>query len=124
MLVTQLCVEHARRGTLKSYEGETCRNAHLRGKEHLRDLSKQSEKSALFKHILQDHKDEKDKVQFQMKITGRFKSAMNRQIDEGIRIQNMKQDCLLNSKNEFFGPAIKRKILEGKTKKIPENHQF
>ena len=57
-------------------------------------------------------------------ITGRFKSAMSRQIDEDIRIQSMKQDCLLNSKNEFFGPAIKKKILEGKTKKIPENHQF
>ena len=44
-VVCRTCKE---RGTQKSYEGETCRNAHLRGKEHLRDLSKQSEKSALF----------------------------------------------------------------------------
>ena len=51
-----------------------------------------------------------------MKITGRFKTAMNRQIDEGIRIQGENPETLLNSKNEFYGPAVKRKILEGKPK--------
>ena len=51
-----------------------------------------------------------------MKVVGRFKTAMNRQLDEGIRIQNKDPKSILNSKNEYYGPAIKRKILEGKTK--------
>ena len=37
------------RGTHKSYEGETCRNAHLRGREHQRDIMLKNEKSAIYK---------------------------------------------------------------------------
>ena len=102
------------RGTHKSYEGETCRNAHLRGKEHQRDIMLKNEKSAIYKHIKNDHTEEEENVTFQMKVTGRFKSAMARQIDEGIRIQNRHPNELLNSKSEFYSPAIKRKILEGR----------
>ena len=73
-----------------------------------------NEKNPLYKHIKNDHVGEERKVRFQMKITGRFKSAMARQIDEGIRIQNDPPNSLLNSKSEFYGPAVKRKVLEGK----------
>ena len=102
------------RGTHKSYEGETCRNVHLRGREHQRDIMLKNEKSAIYKHIKNDHTEEEENVTFQMKVTGRFKSAMARQIDEGIRIQNKHPNALLNSKSEFYGPAIRRKVLEGR----------
>ena len=80
----------------------------------MRDIKLKNEKSALYKHIKNDHAEEEENVTFQMKITGKFKSAMARQIDEGIRIQNRHPNELLNSKSEFYGPAIKRKILEGR----------
>ena len=68
----------------------------------------------LVKYLLNfKHKGEPNDVKFQMKTIGRFKSAMNRQIDEGVRIQNKKPESLLNSKSEFYGPAVKRKIMEG-----------
>ena len=112
-ITCQLCKE---RRVDKSYEGKTCRNAHLRGAEHLRDIEKENENSPSYKHIKTDHEGEEKKVRFTMKVVGRFKTAMNRQLDEGIRIQNKDPKSLLNSKNEYYGPAIKRKILEGKTK--------
>ena len=111
-----ICKTCKDKGLLRSYEGETCRNAHIRGKEHLKALQRQSEKSALYKHIKNEHANEENSVKFQMKITGRFQTAMSRQIDEGIRIQGKNPETLLNSKNEFYGPAVKRKILEGKPK--------
>ena len=103
------------KGIKISYEGETCRNAHIRGNEHMKALERKDDKSALYKHILSDHREEKQQVQFQMKVVGRFKTAISRQIDEGVRIQNKNSKFLLNSKTEFYGPAIKRKILEGKS---------
>ena len=71
----------------------------------------------MFKHVEKEHSHEKDSVKFKMKIVGRFKSAMNRQIDEGLRIQRKSPHSLLNSKAEFHGPSIKRKVLEGKHRK-------
>ena len=56
----------------KSYEGETCRNAYIRGKEHLKALEQKSKHSVLYKHIENDHNSEKDTVKFQMRIVGRF----------------------------------------------------
>ena len=47
-----------------------------------------------------------------MKIKGIFKNAMTRQIDEALRIQKKDPKFLLNSKKEYYGPVIQRKILE------------
>ena len=105
----KLCKE---RNVLKVYEGETCWNAYLRGSEHVRDLEKKHEKSVLYKHIAKEHKEEKENVKFEMKITGRFKDSMSRQIDESYRINNRSPKSLMNSKNEFHGPVIRRKTLE------------
>ena len=46
-------------------------------------------------------------VGFEMKIAGRFISAMIRP-----------PDFLLSSKNEFHGPAIKREVLEGNKRRV------
>ena len=108
-----ICSTCRERKIEKVYIGETCRNAHLRGNEHMKLLEKESEKSVLYKHIVNEHKGEKKQVKFEMQVTGRFKAAINRQIDEGVRIQSRKPSALLNSKSEFYGPAVKRKVLEG-----------
>ena len=85
----------------------------MRGKEHLKAHENRTESSILEIHIQSEHKGESDDVKFQMKTTGRFKSAIITQIEEGVRIQNKKPEFLLNSKSEFYGPAVKRKIIEG-----------
>ena len=108
-----MCKTCKEKKVTRSYEGETCRNGYLRGKEHLKALENKTESSVLYRHIQNEHKGEPDDVKFEMKTTGRFKSAMNRQIDEGVRIQNKKAEFLLNSKSEFYGPAVKRTVLEG-----------
>ena len=84
----------------------------LLSKEHLRDFEKQNERSVLFKHVQSDHPQEKDLIDFQMKIVGKFNNPLSRQINESIRIRNKEGKGLLNLKSEFHGPCIKRKILE------------
>ena len=108
-IACKLCKQRNRDVT---YEGETARNAYIRGKEHLREYRKESHRSVLHKHVLTEHVNEKNDVEFEMKVVGKFKNPLSRQIDESIRIRNKKPNCLLNSKSEFHGPIIKRKILE------------
>ena len=66
----------------------------------------------MWKHVMSDHREEEGDVKFQMNILGKFTSAMNRQIEESIRIRNNPPSTLLNSKTEFYGPCIKRKVFE------------
>ena len=75
-------------------------------------MAKQKQNSVLYRHIQTDHKDEVELVDYEMKITGKFKTSLSRQIDEGIRIKNSKPEELLKSKAEFFRPCVKRKMLE------------
>ena len=95
-----------------SYEGESSRNSFLRSGEHARELEKKSKKSVLFKHVTNEHKDGEEQVDFGMKIVGKFSSSLSRIIDESRRIRSKPQKDLLNSKSEFHGPVIKRKVYE------------
>ena len=104
-----LCKERRRN---ISYEGESARNGYLRSREHLKDFEKKNKKSIILKHILNDHKEEENSVKFEMKIVGKFKSSLNRQIDESLRIRNKPPGLILNSKSEFYGPVVKRKVFE------------
>ena len=108
-IICKLCKQ---RNKQVSYEGETARNAYIRGKEHKREYEKKSKNSVLNKHVLSQHENEKDIVDFEMKVVKKFRNPLNRQIEESIRIRNKPQDQIMNSKSEFHGPCIKRKILE------------
>ena len=52
------CLKCQEMDNVKVYEGETGRSARIRGGEHLRDLEKKREKSALYKHVKNFHIDE------------------------------------------------------------------
>ena len=43
---------------------------------------------------------------YRMKVTGKFKKCLERQVMEGVRIQKCENngETLLNSKNEYFTP--------------------
>ena len=113
-IICQTCKD---RKIERTYEGETCRNAHIRGNEHMKDLERKNERSVLHKHVVKEHPNEEDIVKFRMKVVGKFKTPISRQINEGVRIKNKNPADILNSKAEFHGPAIQRKVLEGKQKK-------
>ena len=49
------CLE---KGQIRTYEGESSRSARIRGAEHLYDLRKQRPSSVLFKHKLNEQKEE------------------------------------------------------------------
>ena len=110
------CLE---RGKISVYEGETSRSARVRGGEHFKDFEKQNSKSVLFKHKEIAHKYEDMKVK--MKITKSFKDPLTRQANEAVRISNRNKLELLNSKNEFNHPPIRRVTLEKKKKDFEYN---
>ena len=66
----------------------------------------------MYKHVLNSHGNEQSDAQFEMKIVGKFANCISRQIEESIRIRNTPDINLLNSKSEFHGPCIKRKMYE------------
>ena len=108
------CLKCQEMDSLKVYEGETGRSARIRGGEHLRDLEKKREKSALYKHVKNVHNDEN--VKFRMEITKKFKDALTRQADEAVRIFTQPGHQLLNSKSEFNHPPLARVVVEKKNK--------
>ena len=61
---------------------------------------------------MNDHSNEKENVQFQMKIVKKFSDCLTRQAEESLRIRNTNPASLLNSKQEFYGPCIKRKVYD------------
>ena len=107
-----LCLTCKDRNITKVYEGETGRSARIRGAEHVRDLEGKKEKSALFKHKMNDHQNEN--VKFQMKITNKFKDALTRQANEAVRIYSVPGPNSLNSKAEFNHPPMARVVVEKK----------
>ena len=108
------CLKCKEMDIVKVYEGETGRSARIRGGEHLKDLEKKREKSALYKHVKNFHNDEE--VKFRMDITKKFKDALTRQADEAVRIFTQPGHHLLNSKSEFNHPPLARVVVEKKNK--------
>ena len=106
------CTLCSERNIHVSYEGETARTGYIRAAEHQKEYSRKSKKSVLYRHVVNEHEEEEDKVDFKMKIVGNFNNPLSRIIDESIRIRNKNPKLLLNSKAEFHGPCIKRKVFE------------
>ena len=85
------------------YIGESSRNAYCRGKEHLLGLVKKEEDSALYKHITDDHPEsisDDAPYGYVMNVTGKFKSALTRQLAEAVKIDQSEKP-LLNSRTGF-----------------------
>ncbi|PFX15321.1 Transposon Ty3-G Gag-Pol polyprotein [Stylophora pistillata] len=93
------------------YVGETARSAYTRGKEHTKSLNNKEERSALWKHCKEKHN--REVKQFRMDVTGVYHNdAMLRQITEGVRINNVNEDSLMNSKNEWNFFQIPRAVID------------
>ena len=82
------------------YIGEASRSPFTRGKEHIKSLAKKERRSALWKHCKEKHNSEMQK--FEINVTGSYSyDVMLRQISEGVRIGQVPDGWLMNSKNEW-----------------------
>ena len=90
------------------YEGETGKNGYTRGAEHQDSLRLKDEENALWKHCMVEHGGVR--ASFSMKVCGRFHSCLVRQVDEAVRIDSCKADCLMNSKTEFHQAPLVRVV--------------
>ena len=96
---------------IAKYIGESSRSAYERGKEHVADYKGLNETSHILKHALIAHegKDIAD-IEFGMRVTSTFRSALERQISEAVKIEREYRvgKMLLNSKSEFNRCEIPR----------------
>ena len=65
------------RGLTKVYEGETARSARIRGVEHINGFKSMRKDNALYKHKVNDHKEEE--MTFRMEITNKYRDPLTRQ---------------------------------------------
>ena len=93
-----LCTEMGRRSL---YIGETHRGWGDRLAEHLDALKKKDKDYATIKHWMEHHPEEPEGNFFSFKVTGTWRSSLERQIREAIKIANSKCDVLLNKKGEW-----------------------
>ena len=107
-----VCLKCKEIGRITVYEGETSRSARVRGAEHLKGLEGKNIENVLYKHKVSEHKNEE--VKFQMTITKKFKDALTRQANEGVRIYGRPSSETLNRKSEFNHPPIARVVVDRK----------
>ena len=92
------------------YIRETSRSAYTRGKEHLRSLEKREESSVLRRHSCDNHGG--DIRGFTMNVTGTFhNNAMFRQFTESVRINQVGEGQLINTKGEWSYFRIPRTVV-------------
>jgi hypothetical protein len=71
-LVCETCED---RGLIKVYEGETARSARVRGGEHMNGFKNERNVNALYKHKVNDHKEEE--MAFRMEITKKYRDPVS-----------------------------------------------
>ena len=93
------------------YIGETSKSAYERGREHVNTFRDLNETSHMLKHALIDHEGMEFKdIEFGMRVTQSYRSAIERQIGEAVKIEReyRRRKKLLNSKGEFNRREIPR----------------
>ena len=90
-----------------TYHGQSGFSAAKRGEEHKSGIDKADLSNSFAKHLHVHHPErERDSSTFEFKVVRNFKKPLNRQVFEGVRINQL--DTLMNSKSEFHQPAATR----------------
>ena len=63
----------------------------------------------MLKLINNEHEEEKEEVDFEKKLIGVYQQSLQRIINEVVRIKGRKAEELLNSKQEYHDPSVKRR---------------
>ena len=70
------------------YIGESSRSLYERAKEHWNDYKDLSFQSHMLKHYFLEHEDIRmEDLEFGIKVTGTYRSAMERQVEEAVKIE-------------------------------------
>ena len=93
------------------YVGETARNAHSRGKEHMAALKKKDPSSVLWRHTKQAHSDSHTPPHYSMVVTGYHDNSLTRQISEAVRINHVPVSLCINNKQEWAHTQLVRTSL-------------
>ena len=96
-------IECTRQGCNYVYQGESCRNAYVRGGEHLKGMEKKDQESILVQHIQDHHNSDFSEPpchQFKMSVTETHKTPLGRLVTEAVKINNETRP-LLNRKSGF-----------------------
>ena len=107
-----------REGCKHKYIGESSRNAKTRGHEHLTALNNRDEDSVILRHLNEVHNGDvtnninKD---FKMNVTGQYRSALERQIAESVKIE-LEHCDLINNKSEYRSNNMIRAVFTSGTK--------
>ena len=99
-------------GLNRVYEGESGRAAKARAIEHQSAMRRRQPTSALYQHIQTAHSGDENQPRFKFQVRQRFKDALTRQVEEGVRIEETEEEVLLNNKQEWVPPALGRVRLE------------
>ena len=88
--------------------GETGRSVYERMLDHWDDWGKKKEGSSLWKHSVNEHGGLLDDDKFHVKVLRRPRTALERQVLEGVLIEEEKLEELLNSKSEWGHNRVPR----------------
>ena len=105
------CLDCKEEGVRSVYLGETHRTLWDRIREHMDGLDRQTEANCLVKHWRELHSGH-EAPKFEVKVRGRYKTATERQVAEGVLIETEKYDHLLNSKTEWGRNSIPRQVTQ------------
>ena len=96
-------------GRRRIYVGETGRSAWERGKDHLKAWREKEEGSFMWKHQCNEHgEDGMEEGDIKMEVIGKPRKALQRQVEEAVRIGEEKPGEVMNSKKEFGHNKIPR----------------
>ena len=100
------CLDCQLAGIDRRYEGESKREARVRAMEHMNGLRLRQPTSSLYKHAVEEHGGIIPNFRFQVRST--FDDPLYRQLEEGARIEESEEECLINTKSEWVPPLLSR----------------
>ena len=104
------CITCEEESNSSEYIGETSRSLYYRALEHQKANLKMKEDSPMWTHRLERHNGEES--EFKIELIKTHKSAFNRQISEGVWIEQNKSKFPMNRKGEFNGHRIPKLATE------------
>ena len=93
------------------YVGETSRTGRYRGRQHTIALEKRDPSSVLWRHTAEAHTHCDPTPEYSMTITGCHKTALQRQISEAVKINNVPHELRLNTREEWGHTRLVRAVL-------------
>ena len=103
-------------GSPAIYYGETGQNLYTRGAQHKDEFGRKLSTNCMVIHNERYHPEDLSSFHFRMEGTNLFSTAMDRQIDESVRIENSAASVVMNSGSEWRMDPIPRARVAKKTR--------